>query len=86
MDLALEFRLPVGVLSGILTERELRAWDRYDKRYHLPQRRLELYLAQIARYIAATMGGSKAPLSAFLFDPPGEGAAVPFDEDSEFNP
>jgi len=69
MDLALEFGLPVGVLSRLLTEREFRAWDRYARRKMLPSRRVELYLAQIARYIAQTMGGADAPLSAFLFDP-----------------
>jgi hypothetical protein len=89
MDLALEFGLPVGMLSRLLTERELLAWNRYSRRKMLPQRRIELYLAQIARLIAVTMGGSKAPLSAFLFDPPSadtDADAVAFDEDAEFNP
>jgi len=69
MDLAMEFGLPVGVLSRLLTERELKAWNRYARRRMLPQRRIEAYLAQIAQLVAQTMGGSKAPLSAFLFDP-----------------
>jgi hypothetical protein len=36
----------------------------------LPQRRIELYLAQIAYLIATTMGGVKGKsLSDFMFDP-----------------
>ena len=79
MDLALEFGLPVGVLSRLLTERELRAWRRYAERKMLPSRRVEIYLAHIARYIAITMGGSKAPLTAFLLDRP-SGDEIPPNE------
>ena len=38
----------------------------------LPQRRLELYLAQIAMLIAKTMGGAQnVRLTDFMFDPAG---------------
>jgi hypothetical protein len=80
MDLALEFGLPVGVLSRLLTEREFRAWDRYARRKMLPQRRIELYLAQIAKTVAQSIGGSNAKLSDFLFDPPDPDAPPPINE------
>jgi len=69
MDLALAFGLPVGVLSRLLTERELWEWDAYARKKMLPQRRLELYLAQISKVIAQTMAGAEVSISDFLFDP-----------------
>jgi len=80
MDLALEFGLPVGVLSRLLTERELWEWDRYARKRMLPTRRLELYLAQIA-HVAARTAGADVSLSDFLFDPkPPEPTAVDIEE------
>lgn len=47
----------------------------YAARHLLPQRRLELYLAQAAWVSAAAMGGYKGDLRDFvLFDPPENGA------------
>jgi hypothetical protein len=48
------FGMPVEQLSGVLTERELRAWMSRDK--PLPQRRTEKMLAQIAAMLAWTNG------------------------------
>jgi hypothetical protein len=53
-----------------MSEPEFQAWQVYAARRMLPQRRMEMYLAQIAMLIAATMGGVKnAELSDYLFDP-----------------
>ena len=77
-DLALELGAPVENLAARLTEREFRAWQHYAARRMLPQRRIELYLAQIAMLIAQTMGGAAdVSLEDFLFDPP------PADDDGE---
>ena len=53
-------------------------WARYANEQRLPVRRIEVYLAQIAYYIAATMGGSKSKLSDFLIDfvPPSQEPSV----------
>ncbi len=72
MDLALH--LGCGSLKELksrMSEREFVKWNLYSEKYMLPQRRLELYLAQIALLIAKTMGGMEgAKLQDFLFDPP----------------
>lgn len=70
MDLALELGTTANALSRVMTERELHEWALYVRRRMLPQRRLELLLAQVALLIAKTMGGVKdAKLSDYLFDP-----------------
>jgi hypothetical protein len=69
MDLALEMGTTVGALSRAMTERELRWWHVYAEHKQLPQKRLELYLAQIALVVATALGGMKqARLADFLFD------------------
>lgn len=71
MDLALELGMPTGTLKRSLTERDVRQWMRYAQRKHLPSRRIELYLAQIAMVVAQSMstGKHKFKLSDFLFEP-----------------
>lgn len=86
MDLALELRQPVDTLMREMTEREFWAWVRYAERKMLPQRRIELYLAQIAYLIACTMGGAEnVTLADYLFDPktPEQQDAEISDEDVE---
>lgn len=69
MDLALAFGMPVGVLSRLMTERELARWIAYMRKRKLPQVRIESYLAQIAYYVVAVMGGNaNVALSDFLLD------------------
>lgn len=72
MDLSLALGRPIGDMP----EREFVRWQRYARRRMLPQRRIELYLAQIALLIARTMGGSDADLSDFLFDPKPEAEQI----------
>lgn len=57
------------------------AWQRYAARRMLPQRRIELYLAQIAMLIATTMGGATGKaLTDFMFDPPPDEPPEPADD------
>lgn len=68
-DLALAFGTPALSLARQLTEREFVQWQRYAAQKMLPQRRIELMLAQIAQLIAVTMGGAKnTKLTDYLFD------------------
>lgn len=72
--------VPAEHLAARMTEREFVAWQRYAARKMLPQRRLEVYLAQIAMLIAKTMGGhDDATLDDYLFDPADD--AEPLDDD-----
>lgn len=91
MDLALHMGMTTAGLRRAMTERELREWQAYAARRMLPQRRTELYLAQIALVVAKAMGGAKdATLGDFLFDPEDEpvdepqGAADLLDQAKEF--
>lgn len=69
MDLALHLGFTVEGLKRAMTERELVAWATYAGQRMLPWRRIELYLAQVSMYIAATMGGAKNPsIDQFMFD------------------
>lgn len=70
MDLALEQHTSVAELTGSMTERELGQWLRYAAQKMLPQRRLELYLAQIALWVARSAGYSDYTLRDFIFDAP----------------
>lgn len=72
MDLALHLGMTLDDLKKRLSEKEFLKWDRYSTRYMLPQRRLEVYLAQIAMWIAKTgmQGMEGAVVQDFLFDPP----------------
>lgn len=72
MDLALEFGMPVSMLSKVLKERELRQWTAYSNKYHLPTRRRDLYFAQLALILAKTSGAKDVILEDFMFDPPPE--------------
>jgi predicted GNAT superfamily acetyltransferase len=69
MDLALELGWPVGLLSRVLTERELAKWLAYSQKRKLPQMRIELYLAQLSFLIASAFGGKRdAKLSDYILD------------------
>jgi hypothetical protein len=92
MELSLQTGWPLAVISR-LSERELLLWDRYRLQKGFPLRRIELGLAQIAMWIAQTMGGIEgASLKEFLFDPPTEEGEMTEEEleelkaDIVFNP
>lgn len=59
-----------------MPEREFQGWVAYARRKSLPQRRIELMLANIARLIDTRIGGrtDNPDLDEYLFDPP------PFDD------
>ncbi len=65
MDLALELGRTVEELRDEMTEQELGQWMRYAEKKYLPTRRMEHFLANIARTVAASFG-STTPLKAFL--------------------
>lgn len=70
MDLALEMGMTADGLLRSMSARELEAWRAYSARKMLPQRRIEIYLAQIAMWVAKAFGGAKdATLDDFMFDP-----------------
>jgi hypothetical protein len=54
--------------------REFGDWQRYAGTRMLPLRRIELYLAQIAYWIAATSGAKDSTLQDFMFDSIGDDA------------
>jgi hypothetical protein len=78
MDLALHMGRPADALARELTEPEFTAWQHYAARRMLPQRRIELYLAQIALMVMRAGGNTRAKLADFLFD-----AQEPDDGNSE---
>lgn len=55
-----------------MSEREFQGWVAYARRKSLPQRRIELMLANIARLIDTRCGGrtDNPDLDEYLFDPP----------------
>lgn len=53
-----------------MPEWQFKQWQHYAARRMLPQRRLELYLAQIALWSAKAAGVANPSLTDFLFDPP----------------
>jgi hypothetical protein len=68
-----------------MPEWQFQQWQHYAARRMLPQRRLELYLAQIAMWSAKAAGVQNDQLTDFLFDPvedSADDAAVFF----KFNP
>jgi hypothetical protein len=67
MDLALHLGGTAGGLSRAMSEREFQDWQVYTADHMLPWRRMELYLAQIAQWVARSTGRS-GDLSAFLFE------------------
>lgn len=52
-----------------MTEGEFHDWQVYAARRMLPQRRIELYLAQIAFHVARMNGSQSTSIADFLFDP-----------------
>lgn len=66
----------MGELAARMTEREFQGWVAYAKRKSLPQRRIELMLANLTRVIDVSMGGRKdnPGLDEYLFDPPADAA------------
>lgn len=80
MALALEFGLPIGQLE-LMPEAEFVRWMRYSMTKGLPSRRVEIYLAQIAFWIARTMGGvGDKTIADYLLDQADE---VPIAEGDE---
>lgn len=70
MELALEFGMPVGMMSRVMSEAELEQWARYASRRLLPTKRIEILLAQVSRFIAMTMGGATdASIADFMIQP-----------------
>lgn len=91
MDLALALGLPGHhALARRMTEGEFVEWQEYASKRMLPQRRIELYLAQIAYYVARLGGASQRGIEDYLFDPADGAAAEPTVEDEiaffGFNP
>lgn len=73
MQLALQLGMTAEGLERSMTEAELNRWARYLSRHPMPQRRIELMLAQVCALIARTMGGSKnAKVADFLLQEPEE--------------
>jgi hypothetical protein len=78
MDLALELGMPAQQLRETMTELELALWVEYARKKFLPTRRIEVYLAQIAKAMAGgtiadyllDMQKGPAPLTS------GEGASA----------
>ena len=92
MDLSLQSGWPLSFIER-LPERELSLWAKYAQQKGFPNRRHELGLALITKWIAMTMGGVERPdLRDFLFDPPEEDHEMTDDElealkaDIGFNP
>lgn len=71
MDLALHLGTTVAGLKRSMSEGEFRDWQRYAGSNMLPLRRIELMLAQLARFVHVGMcGGDKnAKLADYLFEP-----------------
>lgn len=60
----------MGELERRMTEAEFVQWQVYAGHKGFPFRRIEFHLANIARIIAATMGGQEdATLKDYLLDP-----------------
>lgn len=76
MELALHLGKTLEELEQ-MSAPEYGLWLRHASQRMLPWRRMELYLAQIARLIAVTMGGAKdAKLIDFMFEPEEEISTV----------
>lgn len=91
MDLACELGTSADTLARTFTEGEFADWQLYARKRMLPQRRLELYLAQIAQMVAAHCGRVKdTKLTDYLFDPEPDDDAEPSADDEAaffgFNP
>lgn len=65
MELSLALGLPLSQIL-MMPERDLRVYAHYAAQFGLPNQRIEIYLAQTAYFIAATMGGYKGSLNDFL--------------------
>lgn len=75
MDLSLALGLPSELLSRVMTEREFRRWGMYRRKNLLPWQKMEIYMAQLTRMIAVTMGGLKdAKIADYMieFQPPAD--------------
>ena len=70
MDLALALGQPGHhALARRMTEAEFVEWQEYACKRMLPQRRIELYLAQIAYHVDRLNGARNRSISDYLFDP-----------------
>jgi hypothetical protein len=60
----------IAALKRGMAEREFTRWQLYANKYRLPQRRIELYLAQVALWCARGPTSADVGFDEFLFDPP----------------
>ena len=75
--------MPPHQLAAVLPEREFISLQRYAAKKMLPQRRLELYLAQIGMWSARAAGAKDVTLQDFLFEIRDEGEPT-VDEAEDF--
>jgi hypothetical protein len=68
LDLALEMGVSPQELARDMPEWQFAQWQHYAARKMLPNRRLELYLAQLAMWTAKAAGVKNVQLTDFLFD------------------
>lgn len=75
-------------LARTLTEAEFTDWQTYARHRMLPQRRIEMLLAQIALVLVRVNGNQHAKLADFLFDPQPAGGRLSedmtADEEADF--
>ncbi|GGI16450.1 phage tail assembly protein T [Oxalicibacterium faecigallinarum] len=70
--------MPAHQLAAILPEREFVLYQAYAVKRMLPQRRQEMYLAQICSVLAQVHSNTDVSVMDFLFDPVEE---IELDED-----
>lgn len=89
MELALNLGITLADVKR-LSEKELSKWALYSRKYRLPLRRRDLYLAQLALCTSRGPVEGELSLDDFLFDPPEESSSEDaFESDAEalgFNP
>jgi len=76
MDLALELGMTYEQLRNTMSDSELRMWSRRRNEQLFPMQRLELYLAQLTRWVAIVSGQHDAKTEDFMlkFAAPGNPA------------
>lgn len=81
IDLSFELGRPLHELAATMPENDIRLYQHYAQRRNLPQRRLELLLAQVALSLFQVNGAKEVSLADFLFDPPED-----FDDPESLDP
>lgn len=85
MDLALALGQPGHhALARRMTEAEFREWQDYASKRMLPQRRIELYMAQLAYYMDRLNGARNRSIEDYLFDPVSPDAESTAEDEVEF--